>query len=308
MKMYWASKSHPSFAIPAYLIAQLVVPSLLLARNRILIAIVAIGASFVVFAIIARISFRKSRVHTSVANDARRYFVALTAAMLALAAYSLGYAKSPGALPWYTANLVVPVIVVVAGVFLTVRASGLRRIEYAALAFVGVSVLLNIISALQHTAPFPWQQNMYLGGLVLHDQFPGKKAAAWNAGIINYYEGGHVINLDGLVNHDVHAAITTGQLERYLREKNIILVADFSEQWRSGSYALQGGFPVAFLDRISNACVTFPETAIFSQYQIRQIGHDQAPKRKVINVPSPEQSPNGILIDRVHAIVFSDDH
>jgi hypothetical protein len=47
------------------------------------------------------------------------------------------------------------------------------------------------------------------------------KVGAWNAGIIGYYQGGTVINLDGLVNDGIYPWVVRNDLAGYLAEHNI---------------------------------------------------------------------------------------
>ncbi len=55
-----------------------------------------------------------------------------------------------------------------------------------------------------------------------------KEVAAWNAGMISYFSGKPVVNLDGLVNDTVCKYVMEGRLVDYLREKRVRYILDFS--------------------------------------------------------------------------------
>src|SRR6185312_1955804 len=64
-------------------------------------------------------------------------------------------------------------------------------------------------------------------GLWLKDHAPPGRVGAWNAGILNFFEGGDVVNLDGLTNDDVVPYIMADKLHCYVLEKDIRYVMDF---------------------------------------------------------------------------------
>jgi hypothetical protein len=75
----------------------------------------------------------------------------------------------------------------------------------------------------------PWvsQGLLYKAGNYLQQQpLPGK-IGSWNAGIVGYYEGQHIINLDGLMNDEIYPYIKTNQLECYFVKKQINYIVDF---------------------------------------------------------------------------------
>ncbi len=64
--------------------------------------------------------------------------------------------------------------------------------------------------------PWPWAPAMVEAGRYLRSEPAVAPVGAWNAGIISYFSGRPVINLDGLVNDDVYPAIVSGRLARYV--------------------------------------------------------------------------------------------
>lgn len=64
------------------------------------------------------------------------------------------------------------------------------------------------------------------------------RIGAWNAGIYGYFSGRQVINLDGLINNEIHKAVEEGSLNwPYWEKRNITHLLDY-ERW------LQGHSPV----------------------------------------------------------------
>ena len=82
---------------------------------------------------------------------------------------------------------------------------------------------------------------MLAAGKYLHDHPVSGNLAAWNAGIIGYYQGGHVINIDGLVNNDVYPYIIANTLPAYLDSKNIMYIVD-TQTMLDERFRLMGGY------------------------------------------------------------------
>lgn len=51
--------------------------------------------------------------------------------------------------------------------------------------------------------------------------------APWNAGIIGYYQGGSVVNLDGLVNDSIYQYAMSNTLPVYVEKIAITYIVDF---------------------------------------------------------------------------------
>ena len=77
------------------------------------------------------------------------------------------------------------------------------------------------------------------------------KVGAWNAGIINYYEGGHVVNIDGLVNNDIYMYAINNTLPSYLSSKDIKYIIDFKNMLDYEGYRLRSGYnDLEFLENL----------------------------------------------------------
>ncbi len=72
------------------------------------------------------------------------------------------------------------------------------------------------------------QQGMYEMAAFIHKSLPvDTVVGVFNAGIIGYFSGIRVINLDGLVNNHAYEAMRTRALFAYIERENISYIADF---------------------------------------------------------------------------------
>jgi len=129
---------------------------------------------------------------------------------------------------WYTVFLTAPVFILVM-FSLTLLA---RRIE-PQIIMVGLTVVILVNLSLFHLSA-PIYQGQELGksiGLTVK-QIKDERVGISDAGIVNFYQGGTVINTDGLVNNDIKAYLYNGRLECYLLDKRIRYTTGFgsSEQ------------------------------------------------------------------------------
>jgi len=164
-----------------------------------------------------------------------RWPLALTC-LLAVAAYVLFYgAASSGVPPWYVANALPPLALLMGGVtsFLP------RRALAPALAIAVSCAALDVATSLR---PFlPHQVAMLNAGLYLRDHPEIGLASAWNAGVVAYFSGRPVVNLDGLVNDDIYPAAVTGTLLDYMCRRGVRAVIDYEEMVRNPELGLRGG-------------------------------------------------------------------
>lgn len=68
------------------------------------------------------------------------------------------------------------------------------------------------------------------------------RIGAWNAGIIGYYQGGQVVNLDGLVNNNIYSYAVNNDLPSYLTDQNIIYIVDFQRMFAEEARRKRGGY------------------------------------------------------------------
>jgi 4-amino-4-deoxy-L-arabinose transferase-like glycosyltransferase len=82
----------------------------------------------------------------------------------------------------------------------------------------------------------PWQVfHLEAADWIKRNTPPDTLIGAWNAGIMGYYSGRQVVNLDGVVNPAAFEAIQAGRLMAYIRETGIDYVID-------SDWALQGEY------------------------------------------------------------------
>jgi hypothetical protein len=124
---------------------------------------------------------------------------------------------------------------------------GTGRIHWEIIFFSSVALIalfFNLLSTypLDTNSPWPHQQALLEAGKYLNAHPLDGRVAAWNAGVLGYYQGGQVVNIDGLVNDDIYPYAVSNNLPAYLEEKNIRYVVDFQmlfSTWfqRRGGYA-----------------------------------------------------------------------
>jgi hypothetical protein len=168
-------------------------------------------------------------------------------------AYTVFYSWNPAGMQnWYTANLVVPLLLAVS---LPFTGASARRWETSAATIALVAlVALQAFSAGRFMAEprWPHQVAMYDAGNFLRDRPGNERIGSWNAGIIGYYEGGRVINLDGLANNDIYSYAASGELPAYIDDKGIRYLMDFERMLSDEGRRRRGGYDdPAFLDRIT---------------------------------------------------------
>jgi hypothetical protein len=194
--------------------------------------------------------------------------------LLAVAGYHVFYAWNPaGMQSWYTGNIVVPLFLLISLPLFGVRSS--RRVS------VGISAALIalVIGQAANSRTFvskpqwPHQQFMYEGGHFLRDTVGDERVGSWNSGIIGYYQGGHVINLDGLVNNDIYSYAATNDLPSYIDEKSIRYLMDFERMLSDEGRRRRGGYDdEKFLDRIEIIKVFDERTTGWKQLTLYRIG------------------------------------
>jgi hypothetical protein len=91
-------------------------------------------------------------------------------------------------------------------------------------------------------------------GLSLREHPVNGRVGGWNVGILSYFEGGRVVNVDGLTNDDVVPYILRDRLHCYLLEHDIRHLLDwhdmvFCEGPRCPPYPALGGYTSGVLAR-----------------------------------------------------------
>ncbi len=190
-------------------------------------------------------------------NDyaARRALVFGIASACALFGYLLFYANNAAVQPWYTGVMLAPtfVLLFVLGKFFAARIRHPFVRAAAAVVILGI-VAYNLLSALRvNSANAPWAYQVALRNagmfLAAHPEF--SRVGAWNGGILGYYQGGTLVNLDGLVNNDIYAHAVAGTLPAYLQQKQIRYLLDYENLIQNSYMRQRGGYDdFSFLEKL----------------------------------------------------------
>ena len=68
------------------------------------------------------------------------------------------------------------------------------------------------------------------------------KIGSWNAGIVSWYSGKNIINLDGLVNDSIYPHLKNQTLCSYIRESKIEYIVDFEAMFNDQKLKKRGGY------------------------------------------------------------------
>jgi hypothetical protein len=170
----------------------------------------------------------------------------LLAGVISLLGYIWFYAHNADVQYWYSANLIIPILMVVFAVsgYATVSIRSPYAMPLLSLLCLSALILnitklypLNSVNAL-----WPHQSIMFQAGQHLNLYPLEARVGSWNAGIIGYYEGGNVVNLDGLVNNDIYDYVTNGSLPAYMGSRNIHYIIDFEKMITNEYLRMRGGY------------------------------------------------------------------
>ncbi len=253
MKAYWGGMGLPRLHTVPILIAKIVgIPGLLLLA---LLIVIAVWPRF--------FNGRNGRSHSYhivnisphqfTTDSMYHFFMLFVSAGVSILGYTLIYARNAAVQPWYTANLIMPVfmLLLVISDYITAilpeKASGIVSLLFLSIIIFNSANLYPVSGV---NAPWPHQKYMMGAGIYLRENFPSVRVGAWNAGIIGYYEGGHVVNLDGLVNNDIYTYAVQNTLPAYLASREIHYIIDF-DNMLTETRQIRGGYKdVGFLARL----------------------------------------------------------
>ncbi|MBI5840585.1 MAG: hypothetical protein HZB19_10840 [Chloroflexi bacterium] len=162
--------------------------------------------------------------------------------------YAVFYSRVSDVQPWYSANIVMSVFVFLSALWYSIQrgiwkkfvlAPHLALLTLFAVLFLGTLRAMYPVNGLHGI--WPHQQATLEAGKYLQQHPLTGRVGGWNMGIINYYQGGEVINLDGVVNNDIHSYAVTNTTVQYMREKNIEYLLDFDNMFRILA-AQRGGY------------------------------------------------------------------
>lgn len=221
------------------------------ANNLLVVAGIILGFSSLVF-VRNRLSIIKILLKTQ--YQAAFLFIS---ALLSIGYYLFIYTfNSFASQIWYTVFLTVPIFILVT-FSLTLL---IQHLKYPIIVTITLIILIigNLIT-FYHSPPI--YQGQELGksiGLIVK-QIKDERIGISDAGIVNFYQGGTVINTDGLINNEIKTYLYSGRLECYLLDKRIKYTTGFGS---SELASVKMGAPIDW--------TAFSERQLFS-YDLFQI-------------------------------------
>jgi hypothetical protein len=177
------------------------------------------------------------------------------AALICVTGYTFIYRYDGVIQNWYTANIILPVFILGVGVLSYAQSLNRDKIGWLTGAFSAVTLITFFLNVywtypLQVHAPWPHQQVTLAAGTYLSQHPLDGKVAAWNAGVLGYYQGGTLVNIDGLVNNDIYSYAVNNRLPAYLEKAGIRYIVDFELMFTAG-FRQRGGYDVpVFLQKL----------------------------------------------------------
>ena len=185
------------------------------------------------------------------ARDEAETRVIWLGSVLALSAYTAFYSANSAPQPWYTSCVMVPLFLAMSLPMNRSRPLGL--VSLTGLTIVALLLGGQVIQARRFLSrpEWPHQASMYSAGLYLRDAALDGRVGSWNAGILGYYQGGKVVNLDGLVNNDIFPYARQNRLPEYIDAMSIRYIVDFEAMLLNEGLRRRGGYDVpSFLARL----------------------------------------------------------
>jgi len=181
------------------------------------------------------------------------------AALVCLAGYFVVYNKNGGLQNWYTANLMVPtflLLVALSRLFEKLQIGAVIGQRLKSTQILGSTVFVILVMCINMLSvhvypPWPTQVHFLRAGQYLRNHPPAGRVAAWNAGIVGYYQGGTVINIDGLVNDNIYSYAVAAKLPQYISDQKIAFIVDYQKMINDPAFRKRGGYDdPAFLARL----------------------------------------------------------
>jgi hypothetical protein len=228
IKFYWSTVNGHSFAPIIVLLSNILMPFNI---GRIWIIFWIVSFFIFCFAVFRSITNTQNRP----ASSSVTIFFACS---LTLLGYIFFYRHNSAALQmWYSANLAIPSAVCLTAVLYYV----FRNKVFLIAKVITIFFIFLAIYRFQFI-PYPHQYGMLQAGLFLKNQSDEYRYGSWNAGIISYFSGKSLINLDGLTNDEVIPYIKSNQLIEYLNLKQIRFLIDYEDMLMKDSLRKQGGY------------------------------------------------------------------
>jgi heme/copper-type cytochrome/quinol oxidase subunit 2 len=247
MKAHWSQISGPSYWGSAYLLFEVLGWS---APPYILVTIILLFGAALFLLVKSGMKPNDKRLGRTITNEALIELVLAVGATVCIVGYMLVYSRNGGIQRWYTANLVVPIFIVLVIGYKHLSAVLKHRHLQLITAFLTIAVLAimlrNMISLhfvrTNDLPPWPHQEAMLVAGKYLQHNPLNGRVGSWNAGIIGYYQGGNVVNLDGLVNDNIYDYAVSNRLPSYVLKEDIAYIVDFEPMIINSNQRARGGY------------------------------------------------------------------
>jgi hypothetical protein len=231
MKAYWAEFQTPNYFATPFLAGFL---------------IGGVGLFILFFLVLSAVLLKRKAVRSQKFQLTERAMVMLVASSLSLVGYTIVYAHNGEIQAWYTADLIMPLLLILA-VLTDYFKHEIRHPSVVwGCSIVGIVSIVWSFASLYplktENARWPHQQIMLQAGQYLQQQPVDGRIGAWNAGIIGYFQGGQVVNLDGLVNNEIYDYAVSNRVPDYLDEQQICYVVDFENMLTEESFRRRGGY------------------------------------------------------------------
>jgi hypothetical protein len=178
-------------------------------------------------------------------EDGQRLIHLTVSATICILGYALFYSRNASIQPWYSANLIVPMLLFIAGLSYYIDAYLSKKVKKALYVLFIPVIAFNVLDhypVSTFNAPWPHQRLMREAGIFLSENQLDGRVGAWNAGLIGYYEGGNVVNLDGLVNNDIYDYAASNSLPAYISSRDIKYIIDFENMVTDRLRLVRGGY------------------------------------------------------------------
>ena len=148
------------------------------------------------------------------------------AGLVAIAIYFLAYGADPAQQLWYTANFLVPFVLIFGSALSVANRSLVGRA--CAVAVLVPWATANVTQSYQPT----WKHQRYMLEMAdyIRAQSLQGRIGGWNVGIVGFFLDGRVVNLDGLMNDSILPSMQDGTVEHYLDQNKIEYLVDFPRQ------------------------------------------------------------------------------
>lgn len=170
--------------------------------------------------------------------------------------YGAAYALNGAVQYWYAATFYAAAAILAAALAVALPVRG-RAVVAGLIALYGVSAVMRFMNP-----PWPWQSATMQAGLMLRDDPKLAPVAAWNAGVVAFFAGRPVTNLDGLVNDSVYPAVVSGRLAEYVDGAGIAYIVDFPTMFQ-GMGGARGGYADGALARCARPLRTVAPNLTF---------------------------------------------